>query len=232
MFFIRSAGEADHGLGAQETGDLAGKVTRCTGCGRNDDRIARLDLQSIDDAEIGRQPAHAEHAEIPGQREVGLRQLAQRHRAVGADDGVILPAHETFNEVARRIIRIERVHNLTDAHAPHRLSRHDGLHVAAIVRQPDPLACIVSEIERADENVTVAQRGYSSFHIFEILPAHGTNRPALENPLAVRLCHDVHVFLPLGCMTKRIAIALAQILLQNFPDHAARQCVDEVDALR
>src|SRR5262249_45114453 len=96
--------------------DLAGDRTDRARGARNDDGLTRLRLADLDQAEVGRETGHTEHAESGREgreRRIDLTYtLAVRQR-------ILLPAEESFDEITRGEVCVLRLD-----HASHRASDH------------------------------------------------------------------------------------------------------------
>ena len=134
--------------------------------------------------------------------------MAQRHRTIGTYKRIVLPAHEALNQVARLEVRQGRGHHLTDPHAAHRLSWHDGLHIAAVLGQPDPLACVIPEIQAAHEDIPFAHLRHRSFNERKILIVSSVIAALLWAITGLSLCHGTEL--------------IAQILFQYLSHGASR----------
>ena len=89
---------------------------------RHDDSLARLWLADLEQAEVGRQAVHAEHAQRGRQRQIAIGDRTHHHLRI--DGGVVLPAELAGDvltlpepRVARRFDTAGRVgpHHLADA---------------------------------------------------------------------------------------------------------------------
>src|SRR5690606_17798180 len=142
---LRPTGNADS-TAAGELRKLAHDLPYgARGC-RDHDRVARFRLADLEEAEIGREPRHAENA---------VRSRDRRHRRVdlpraAAADTIFLPADPLFDDVADLVVRIVRLHDLADDTPRHDLADLNNRRIGNDVPHAPAHVGVEREIDGAD----------------------------------------------------------------------------------
>jgi hypothetical protein len=179
------AGDPDHPAAPGDPRELADDLADGTGRGRDDDRVTRLRLPHVEEAEVRREPGAAEHVQ---------RRLDGRHRRVdlaeraAAGDGVLLPAELADDGVAGSEPRVVALDDLAHHLARHRLAELGGLRVRPRRAHPPAHVRIDGEPLRVHEHLAGPGRRDLGLDEREV--------GVLGEPFGARRQHDLPVHAP------------------------------------
>ena len=185
---LRPAGDTDDarpiGLG-ELAGDRADRARR----GRDDDRLARLRLADIADPDPGGQPGHPERAHV-GARRYAFGDLDGHQRRRVRGDHVLLPASQTLEGPADRIIRILRRDDLPDPAGAHDLTDADRRQVGGDVVDPRAVRRVERDPVDTDQRLAIVDLGDRLFAEFEGVGADASGGAFAEQEATVSIGHE------------------------------------------
>ena len=148
------AGDADD-AGAVALGELPGDRADRAGGGRDDDGLTLLGLADFLHPDPGREPGHAERAEVEaGGDPLDLRHPLQR-RGVGGDE-VLGPAGQPLDQLPLLVVGVLGLDHPTEPERAHRLADLHRRQVARHVLDPGPVGRIERDPLGADQRLAVA----------------------------------------------------------------------------
>ncbi|CAM5299366.1 hypothetical protein SFUMM280S_10634 [Streptomyces fumanus] len=148
----------------------------------DEDRVALLEGGGAQQADVGGQAGHAEHAEVRGQgRGLGV----DLDGVPGVDGGVLAPAEEVQHVVTDGDALGVRLHDLADRAALHGLAQLEGGDVGLGGAHPAAHVRVDGEVAVAHQHLALGERGDLLLDQGEVLGLRPADRTAQQVPCAV-----------------------------------------------
>ncbi len=158
--FLGTAGNADCAA-PHDHRDLADGAADCTGCRRDDYRLARLDARDVDEADHGRRTRLADETKTERERPQVGRQLAQ---SFTVEDDMLTPAELALHGVTHLEIRMAGLDHDAGAAPNHHIADFEGIGVLAVPTAHLPAHVGIDRQEmRARQDLAVGGLRHRSF---------------------------------------------------------------------
>ncbi len=179
---VLAARAADHPGGALDLGDLAGHAAHRAGRAGDEHHVALFQLGDVEQAHVGGQRGHAEHAQVGGRGQPSCG--GHLPRLPGGQDGLVPPAQHVQDQVAFGQVRRAGLDDRADRAALQRLAQPERRDVGLHVVHPAAHVRVDRHEQVAHPDLPVGELGPVRLGQREVRRGRPSGRPRGEDDLA------------------------------------------------